>query len=279
MVLEQFLESEKIKNHLLYVSGLGFFYVFFSFFVAKLFFGASVSVAMLFTCTLLLVPSLNYILNIEEKIESKVGVKHFFRNHKDIIDIYLVLFIGIFFGYLILGAFFADLGNDFSYQVNFLEREEGLNKELIDDFAIKEYNPTMQNFYSLISWGLAVILICFLLSIFYGSGAIFLITLNASIFSTFIVYILQYVGRSIGMVFSVLGLFLIHMIPEIAGFMMAAIAGGVVSRAITREKFGSEGFKNVMKDAVILLLIGIGLIIISAFLEIFVTSRFVYGLL
>ena len=56
------------------------------------------------------------------------------------------------------------------------------------------------------------------------------------------------------------------------------LAGGVISRAIMHEKFRSRGFSNVMKDALILFLIAVGLIIVGALLEMFVTSRIVHGL-
>jgi uncharacterized membrane protein SpoIIM required for sporulation len=66
---------------------------------------------------------------------------------------------------------------------------------------------------------------------------------------------------------------LIHLIPEISGFLLAAIAGGVVSKAILHEKKGSKGFKNVFKDATVLILIAVGLVLLAAVLEVFVTAR------
>ena len=67
--------------------------------------------------------------------------------------------------------------------------------------------------------------------------------------------------------------FLIHLLPEISGFLLAAIAGGVVSKALIREKRGTKAFKNVFKDATMLVLIAIGLVLLGAVLEVFVTVR------
>jgi hypothetical protein len=66
---------------------------------------------------------------------------------------------------------------------------------------------------------------------------------------------------------------LIHLIPEMAGFLLAAIAGGVISKAFAREKFKSLQFSNVAKDATMMLVISCGLIILAAALEVYVTSN------
>ncbi|MBD3259804.1 hypothetical protein GF371_04215 [Candidatus Woesearchaeota archaeon] len=114
---------------------------------------------------------------------------------------------------------------------------------------------------------------------FYGAGAIFLIVFNASIFASFILLIFRYVGETVGSFSAVALLFFIHMIPEVGGFLLAAIAGGVLSYAFYREKFMGKPFKNVARDSLILLLIAVGLVILGAFLEVFVTKNLVYSLL
>lgn len=269
MVFEQFLSSDSIKKNMLFVFLLGIFYVLVGYVVSAYFFEASVSVAMLFTITLLLVPSITSILNIEEKIESKQGVKRFFQNHKDIFKIYFSLFKGIFIAFIILGAY-SQL-SVFDYQISFLQARGDLTGGVITEFAENEYHPSLDNVFALISQNILVVVIAFVLSIFYGAGALFLIVLNASVFASFIVFVVKQAGNALGLIL----IFLIHLIPEISGFLLAAIAGGVVSRALYREHFMSKGFKNVMKDALVLLLISAGLIIVAAFLEVFVSASLV----
>ena len=267
MVFEQILDSDKVKTNAIHVFLLGILYVIISYFVSSYFFEKYVSVVVLFTCTLLLVPSITVILNMEEKIESKEGIKHFFHNHKDIFKIYFALFKGIFFAFLLLGIWFGL--SAFDYQLNFLQTRGDLTSEVINDFILEDYSPRIDDALSLISQNLFVVIIAFILSLFYGAGALFLLVLNASIFATFLIYAAERVGNA----FQMITLFFIHLIPELSGFLIAAIAGGIVSRAIVREKFGSQGFRNVMKDALVLLLISAALIIIAAFLEVFVTAR------
>jgi hypothetical protein len=273
MVLEQFLESDHIKKHIFFVFGLGIAYVIIGYIVSAYFFKDSVSVAMLFTTTLLLVPSIYTILGIEEGIESRDGVRHFFHDHKDIFEIYISLFIGIFFAFLFLGT--VSQASVFSYQTDFLQKRGDISSDIITKFKQSDYAPSLIDLEALVSNNLLVVIICFILSVFYGAGALFLIVLNASIFASFV----NEISKAVGNMHSILSLFLIHLIPELSGFLIAAIAGGVVSRAIVNEKFGSDSFKNVMTDALILLLISAGLIIIGAALELYVTAPIVKTLI
>ena len=250
MVLEQILDTNYVKNHFLLVFILSFIYVFVGYIVAHLFFPTSESIALIFTLTLLLLPSLNHIINSEEITESK-GCSHFFHNHKMIYSVYLAAFLGIFVGFLVLGKFAP-----FSYQVSVL----GYLK--LDQIIA----PTVQNFIGLISVNIGVLLIFFILSFFYGAGAIFLVVLNASVFAVFMQNILNSEAYAY---------FLIHMIPEVTGFILAAIAGAIISRALFVESFKSKKFKNILKNSLITLLISTVLIVVSAFLEIFVTTHFV----
>ena len=279
MVLEQFLKYDWVEKRLPYVFILGIAYVFIGYFVAFYFFGNSVSIAMLFLATLLIMPTIGKLLGLEEKRESKEGLRHFFRNHRDIFEIYHALFLGIFVGYISLTLFVADTSTLYDYQVSFLEQREGLNKGLIENFLITPLQPRVDTFLTVVSSNISVLLIFFFLSLFYGAGGIFLVVLNASVFSTLITTIIAFFGRSFGQVISILGIFLIHLIPEVSGFLIAAIAGGVVSKALTQERWMSKRFQNVMKDAAILLMVSLILVMIAGLLEIFVSTTLVQNVL
>ena len=270
MVVEQFLEKKSVKQHAIFLFLLGFTYVIIGYFVGKYFFPDDLSVAVLFTVTLLLLPSIYVIINLEEKVESRMGLKHFYNNHKDIFKIILFVFLGVFAAYVILGST-TDLNNTFSYQINFLEARNSMSAEMIQNFKVSEYDAGFDKVFSLISNNLIVILIAFLLSVFYGAGALFLIVLNASMFAAFISFVMEYVANEVG----VLSVFLIHMIPELAGFTLAAIAGSVISRALVSEKIGSRGFKNVLRDSLVLLCMSLVLIVFSAILEVFVSANLI----
>src|SRR3989344_9606761 len=105
MVLED-IKSKYLEQRPFVALFLGVLYTFIGYGVAVFFFGDNLSIAMLFLTTLLLVPTLVHLLDDEEKRESKHGAKLFFRDHADIAEAYLFLFLGIFFGYLLLSFAF-----------------------------------------------------------------------------------------------------------------------------------------------------------------------------
>src|SRR3989344_6568423 len=102
MVLEQFLQTHRIKKHALFIFVLSFFYVLIGYVVSVIFFDTAISIAILFTLSLLLAPSLAHILSIEEKIERKYRLHHFFHNHKDVFKVYFFCFLGLFAGFLLI---------------------------------------------------------------------------------------------------------------------------------------------------------------------------------
>lgn len=273
MVFEEILN--KLGKRKAYSFFLGLLYVFISYGTSLIFFPNNVSITMLFFVTLLLVPSAIKLISVEEKKESKAGLKKFVKNHKVIIEVLLFLFIGVFIGYFTL-SFIEGTENAFTYQTEFLEKQ-GVSGELITNF-LQSDNPQWNKFLGIAVNNLGVCLIAFVLSFFYGIGAVFLIVLNASIFSTFLKMVTSQLGKTAQEVFSILGIFSIYVIPEVAGFLLAAIAGGVISKAVINERVGSIQFKNVVKDATVLLLVSFAVIILSALLEVFVTSNLIKAL-
>lgn len=256
----------------------GFAYTFIGYGLAKYIFYTDISLAMLFLATLLLVPTLIKLVDLEEKTERKEGLKHFFKNHRDVFESYFFIFLGIFFGYVILGFTVGHFEGIFTYQVNFLENQEGLSSEVINGFYEKPLETTFANVQNIITNNIFIVLITFVLSLLYGIGAIFLIVLNSSVFATFVVYISRELATTVMDVLKVIGFFAIHLIPEISGFLLAAIAGGVLSKAIMNEKFMSTEFRNVARDSLAIMGMAVILIVIGAFLEVYVTTRLFYSL-
>jgi uncharacterized membrane protein SpoIIM required for sporulation len=278
MVLEEYLKIGTIENRPYLAFVMGAVFTALGFLITLIFFRSSMSVSMIFLTTLFLVPMLIKLVKQEEARERREGLKHFFHNHKDIFEVYLFSFLGIFIAFVALG--FATHATDqqlyqdtFSFQTEFLRIQHGVEQKTVTDFVKTETEPTMMQFFSIISKNAIVLFLCFALAFFYGASAIFLIILNASVFANFIVLAGTYITQTIGQKIMLLGFFLVHLLPEISGFLLAAIAGGVVSKAIIKEKYGSQEFRNVFKDATILLLIATGMMVLAAILETFVTTR------
>jgi len=270
MVFEQLLDTNRIKKHPFFILLLCFFYVLVAYGVAYLFFESLVSVVAVFTLTLLLVPSLHHIVSIEEDIERKEGVHHFLKNHKDFFRIYGFAFVGIVLGLLAVNFLLpADL---FAYQNDFLVRHHGTS--LMQEFGQRPYSPVFSDVLGVFSFNLEVAVICFVLSIFYGAGAVFLIVFNATLFASFFLCIVRNIGSKAGSL-----VLFAHFIPEIAGFLFAAVAGAILSMAIMKEHLGGNYFKNVAKNAVLMFLASVILLFLAAFIEIFVSANLIHNLI
>jgi uncharacterized membrane protein SpoIIM required for sporulation len=277
MVLEEIFDQTRLRHRPYLALFFGFAFTFVAFIFTYLLFRSMMSVAMVFLIALFLVPTFLLLVKKEEQVERKFGLRHFFRNHKDIFEVYLFSFIGVFLAFVVLGL--AAYGNAsayeniFSFQTRFLEFQQGVDSGVVQSFVQVDAEPKAGHVLGLFTHDLVVLMICFVLSFFYGASAMFLIILNGSVFASFIVLVIRTISRNAVQGVQAFFFFLIHLLPEISGFLMAAIAGGVVSKALLHEKKGSLASRNVFKDATMLMLIAIGLILLGALLEVFVTAR------
>lgn len=268
MVLEQFIDRKLVRQHFLFVFFLSAVFVFISYGVTELFFpGESLPIVLL--TTLLLVPSLHHLIQREEKIE-RTGSDHFWKRHKGIIKCYFGAFAGLLFGFIALGII---LPSTLDYQLSQLQLSH-LHPDIISKFVETDYVPDAGKAAALFTHNLGYLLLGFVLSIFYGAGAVFIIAFNASFFAAFVLELLSWnMGGKLA------GMSLTHLFPETLGFLLAAIAGATISRALIHEKLRGQPFRNVLQNGVKLLLWGIVFIGIAAVIEVYVTAPYFHRLL
>lgn len=261
MVVEQFLDRKIVRKHFLFVFILSVINVFVAAAAQAVFF-PNQSLGLILFVTLLLVPSVHHLLVIEEKAERK-GTKHFFAKHKVLIKVYTAAFLGLLAGFMILHTFQPSA---LGYQT------EQLNQEHLDPIVIKSfkesYTPMPGRALALFTHNLWYLIVGFLVSIFYGAGAIVLVSYNASFFAAFVLALMSRFHFTA----STVSIALIHLIPETLGFICAAIAGGTLSRALIREKVTSKAFKNVLQNDLLILILGILFVLLAAILETYVTA-------
>ncbi len=269
MVLEQFLDRKIVINHFPFVFILSALYVFASYTVQTLFF-PNQSLATVLLVTVLLVPSLHHLIIIEEKIERQ-GSSHFLKRHSTILKCYLGAFLGLLAGFLILG--FVN-PHTLDYQITQLEQEH-LKPEIITTFTQQPYTPSSTIALALFSHNINYLLIGFVLSIFYGAGAIFLVAYNASFFAAFIIELFARWNTAA----SLASISLIHMLPESAGYILTAMAGASLSRALIHEKLRDRAFRNVLRNDFLLLVFAMLFILLAAVLETYVTATLFHSMI
>ncbi len=234
-----------------------------------------IGISTIMLTVIISLPSVNKLLEVEEKVEEK-GKKSFFKEHEAIFDFYIYFFIGVFIVLFVVAGLTP----------KFVFSEQQM-------YGIKEIQPALEegippppgfgNEYKVVSLfehNFYVMAICFLLSLFYGSGALFLIILNASIFASALANAIRvYAPSTLNFVTTYsfmgcnVGIMFFHMIPEVAGYLLAAIAGGVLSKAMLKHKYMSKKFKRVVKDSVILLIVAIIILLLAAFIEVHVSEQ------
>jgi uncharacterized membrane protein SpoIIM required for sporulation len=147
---------------------------------------------------------------------------------------------------------------------------------------------TSWNFlYLIIINNLKVLTFCVLFSFFYGAGAIFILTWNASVISTAIgSFIREGLGKAIEAVgFVKIGLYLqifslglvrymSHGVFEILAYFIGGLAGGLISVAMMNKQFEGTAFKVIIKDAVDLIILAILVVLIAGLIEVFITPLF-----
>lgn len=113
-----------------------------------------------------------------------------------------------------------------------------------------------------------VLMVTLIFSLAFGAGAIFILVWNASVIAAAIGMFIR------GNLFNLhCGLFryLIHGIPEIAAYFVAALAGGIVSVAVIRRDLDGDRKWAILQDAIILIVIALLILLISAIMEVYLT--------
>jgi len=105
----------------------------------------------------------------------------------------------------------------------------------------------------------------FLFSLLYGIGALYLLLWNASIIGVILGQKLAEQGI-LGVIAGFLGL-IPHGIFEITAYLVAALAGGIISIAIMRSSNKKPFFKYMIEDVALLTLLSIVLLVIGAAIE------------
>ena len=125
---------------------------------------------------------------------------------------------------------------------------------------------------------LKVMLFCLFFSLFFGAGAIFILTWNASVIGAAMGTFANEGIKSLGTHFISLPLslfrYMIHGVFEISAYFMAALAGGIISVAIINNDLKGEYKDKILKDSLDLIIMATAFIIIGGIVEVFITPLF-----
>ncbi|MFT4297691.1 MAG: stage II sporulation protein M [Candidatus Woesearchaeota archaeon] len=280
MVFESILTPQIAEKKPWIVFFLGLIFSSVAVVLSNYIFPSDPSLSIVFLTTLFFIPLFYFTMIYEEEkdLDENVTETTLLKQHSKAVVFFSFLFLG-----MTLGFMFWSISSPVTSYFN-------VNPELtfrVQANTIAEINPgtgkviaSMGFFMDILVNNLFVLIFCVLFSLVYGAGAIFILTWNASVIGLALGrYFLRIAAASTGAAGIVyfraatcsFTRYLIHGIPEIAGYFVAGLAGGIISVAIIRHDIGTDKFEKILIDATILLIIAVGIIIISALIEVFIT--------
>ncbi|MBI5347229.1 MAG: stage II sporulation protein M [Candidatus Aenigmarchaeota archaeon] len=262
MVLESLINPKSAEKDPWRIFVVAFVYSLIASFFAWRIFPSEASLLTITFITILFVPFFQRIFVIEER-RDKNPSGNIFTRHICAIYVYSAFFLGVIFSLAFIFVFAPDM-NVFSLQTNTL-------KNMVSGTTVDSSYLFLKYFIN----NSQTMILSFILSIMFGAGAVFILAWNASIIAVYLGFnIRSLIGEGMhtmqAYLYGVplgLGAIALHGVPEIAGYFLAGLAGGILSIGLLREKYGSIAFNAVVKDALIYLALAETLILIGAWLE------------
>ncbi len=294
MVLESLTDAIKAERHPGKMVLYGFIYAIVGTLLAIWVFRSYSSLVSVFLVTMACIPLVYSTIKYEEEKDLQdVSEKFLLKEHGKALKVFIFLFIGVtlgfFFMYLILPS--QLIGDAFKVQAETIGRIRasatyGIEGNLtgFTGFFIARFSI----FAKILTNNFKVLLFCLLFSFLYGLGAIFIMNWNASVIAvamgnyarTELAKIAATTAPSLAHYLQVIPLALVryslHGIVEILAYFTAGLAGGIISVAVIRHDFYSRKFEHIVLDSADLIILSIILLIIAAFIEVYVTPLVVF---
>ncbi|MBW6451357.1 MAG: stage II sporulation protein M [DPANN group archaeon] len=271
MVLESFLSSKSLERKPFEMFIYSILMASFSLFVSYIIFPSAASIVFVFLITLSIAPLVYNVLKDDELIDEEDNQDmNFFETHEDVLKVYANFFLGVVvalsFWYTMLPDVLVNIL--FNTQISVFHSISNIGTSTA--FA----TASSFSFSTILINNIKVATISFFMSFFFGTGAIFILSWNASVISVFIGTIAKGMVHKTSALYAYLyalptGLLSIalHGIPEIAAYCIAGVAGGILSAGIIRNK----NINVIIKDSLYLFALSIFVIFVSVIIEVYIT--------
>ncbi len=245
MVLEHLFPEDWLERRLRYAFLLAVIYSVVAIALARLLFAANSGIVSVVFVSLLLMPSLRQLLLREERKElreQRFTLRHLWEDNRKAFAVYIVIFLGIYLTFAcfsFLFSLFPGLGGR-GLGATTLFGEQLAGEMLRGQASASEV------FLSIATNNWWVLFACFLLSLLAGDASIFFISWNASTWGTIFGFrAVQAAQQAYDPLTNLLIILLItfpHVFLEGSAYILAAIAGGVLSDDIISRRPAIENF-------------------------------------
>ena len=290
MVLESIISAQTARRRPLIMIFIGMLYAAIAAVLGYFIFPSDPSLSIIFLTTIASLPVLVGVLIKEEEEDLETIESRRVPLIKDHIDVFLdfaFIFIGFFMCFVLIYVFMPDNITHlfFEKQIETIESILGPG-----GFFTKGSNLAMnavsaeEGFKIILMNNFKVLLFSILFSFLYGAGAIFILSWNASILAVALGNFTKNKLAELGNVTGItlinnyfqagsLGLlrYLIHGVPELSGYFLGAVAGGIISAAVIRRDYKDPRFYDIVLDSLDLIALASLLLIVGALIEVSVT--------
>lgn len=263
MVVESLVNPKVGLDHPWTLFFIGCIYSLIAGVIAHVMFAPAAGLAMVFLTALAAAPFMFSLIKREEGRQPLFGVSvSLFDEYRTVITSLLVLFIGITCGFVTLIA------------ISPTNMSESLFTSQQDSLSLITGRITEQGALGVIlANNFQVLTMALLFSFLYGFGAITLIVWNSSIVAVALwdfIIMNNHVTTPLAVVWGV-ARYALHGIPEIGAYLLAGVAGGIISIAMIRHGIGTKRWWSTLRDAGKLSLLSVFLLIIAGLIEVFIS--------
>ena len=279
MVVESLFNPFSLKRKPLHMFLGGFIYAIVGLFLAYFVFKEISGILMVFLIVLATLPTIYVTIKNEEELDLKIDKEwKLLKEHTKVILYLMALFFGITSALVISYVFLPQPIIDSVFDLQ--ERAiTNVNQEIQE--SVTGNITKIDLFGKIFLNNLKVLFFCLLFSLLYGTGAIFILTWNASVIAaamgsfikTEIAKTAALVGfGSLSAYFSAATFsffrYMTHGLVEIAAYFVAGLAGGIISIALIKHNLKED---RILIDSLYLIIISLGLLFFAGLVEVYIT--------
>lgn len=284
-MLEMLINPKKAERRPWEMFFIGLFYASLSVVLSYFLFGGNpvlskyISIFVLTFCVIFSMPFVYYTIKLEERKDIVSDDEwRLLKEHWHAIQSFLWLFLGFMIAFSVLYMLLPNGETLFKAQIETfcqINRPNNFN-DCLNQYGIGKAIPltggvtSNEKLVSIFSNNINVLMATIFLSLLFGAGVIFILAWNASVIAAAISI---FIKSNIANLHTGILRYMIHGLPEIAAYFVAALAGGILSTAIIRHDTKNEKFWAVVEDTLILIIIAMVILFISALIEVFITPK------
>lgn len=222
-------------------------------------------------------PYIYHLIKLEyKKEESSDETLSLFAEHSKAIYSFLFLFLGFLVAF---SAMYILLDSPEIYRAQ-IETYCAINHNTNFNYCVSQYGlgdskltggvVKSDIFLLIFSNNLGVLVFSIIFSVIFGAGGIFILAWNATVIAA---AMMIYTEGNIYLMHMGLLRYMIHGSFEIGAYFMGMLSGGIVGISLIKKEFGTEKFFKVLRNACLLILGAIVVLLLGAWVEVYITPK------